>query len=230
MKKLILLLMVSLTVICQEKDPNAILNQVKDKFEAVEDYTVDADIKVDVSFLQVPESHAAIYFKKPDKIKLTSEGFALLPKDGLNFSPSSLLAGEYTAIYVKKDTLKRKDVDVIKVIPDSDTIGLVLSTLWIDTNNKVVNKVEAATKKQGTITLEFTYGNEIKYALPSSVKFFFNIGDMHLPGGIIGGMNDETSRKESKKQPMTGSVIVNYKNYKINQGLDDSLFEEKKNN
>ena len=228
MKNLILFFLMILTVVCQEKDPNAILNGAKEKFEAVEDYTVDANIKIDVSFLQVPESHATVYFKKPDKIKLSSEGFALLPKDGFNFSPSSLLAGEYTAIYVKEDTLKGNSVDVIKVIPNSDTLGLVLSTLWVNTKDNVVDKIEVTTKKQGTVTLEFNYDTEVEYALPSMVKFLFNSGNLQIPSGISGNMDGDGGNNDSKES-ISGSIIIDYNNYKVNQGLDDSIFRDQEN-
>ena len=75
----------------QVKDAEQILNEVKDKFNKIKDYEVDVSIFVDVDFLKVPESNAKIYFKQPDLVKLDSEGFALLPKEGVNFSPIKLL-------------------------------------------------------------------------------------------------------------------------------------------
>ena len=75
----------------QSKDPDEILKNVITNFNKVNDYVVDVNIKVDVDFLKVPETKAKIYFKQPDKVHLEAEGFAMLPKNGMEFSPSSLL-------------------------------------------------------------------------------------------------------------------------------------------
>jgi outer membrane lipoprotein-sorting protein len=44
----------------------------------------------------------------------------------------------------------------------------------------------------------------------------------------IGG-NEETDQKQ-KSGPKTGKVYITYKNYQINTGLADELFEQKKEN
>ena len=75
----------------QSKDPDDIINKVVKNFNNVKDYQVEVNIKVDVEFLKVPETKAKIYFKQPDKVHLEAEGFAMLPKNGIEFSPSSLL-------------------------------------------------------------------------------------------------------------------------------------------
>ena len=74
-------------------------------------------IIVDVDFLKIPEREAKIYYKKPDKIHVESEGFVMLPKEGLNFSPLGLLNSNYTSFYVKQDTIDGIVTSVIKVIP-----------------------------------------------------------------------------------------------------------------
>ena len=50
-----------------EQGSDLIIKNLKDNFKKVKDYTADVDIKVDVSFLKVPEMKAKIYFKQPDK-------------------------------------------------------------------------------------------------------------------------------------------------------------------
>ena len=68
----------------------AILEKVRLEFEKIEDYQVDVKIKVDVDFLKMPDREATIFYKKPDKFHIDSENFAMLPKSGLNFSPSRI--------------------------------------------------------------------------------------------------------------------------------------------
>ena len=98
-----LLISVLLVVIqhgfAQSKNPDEIINSVIANFNKVNDYQVDVNIKVDVEFIKVPETKAKIYFKQPDKVHLEAEGFAMLPRNGMEFSPSSLIKKDYTAIY-----------------------------------------------------------------------------------------------------------------------------------
>ena len=232
MKKLLLILIIPITLFGQSKDPNKILEAVKEKFEAVEDYEVDATITVDVNFLRVPESKTKIYFKQPDKIKLDSEGFALLPKEGINFAPTKLLNANFSSIFVKSDTLQNHNVDVIKVIPLSDSATIILTTLWVDSEMSVVRKMETTTKRNGTFEINLSYEESSYNFLPSEIRLTFSVKEIQIPKAISGELNnnenEETARKRKKNEPMTGTVIVKYSNYKINQGLKDSFFEKEK--
>ena len=140
MKKLIFFLAVPVIIFCQSKDPYAILNKVKDNFERVKDYQVEALIKVNMEFLKVPDMKATIYFKQPNKLKLDSKEFAMLPKQAFNFSPTALLDNKYNAIYVGQDKIDGSVVSVIKVIPSSVSAGIILTTLWVDTEKNIVRK------------------------------------------------------------------------------------------
>ncbi len=220
MRFLILFFLVS--NIFAQNDPYEILEKVNDRFGEIEDYSVDVKIKIDVDFLRVPETEAQIYFKQPDKVRFKSDGFALLPKQGLNFSPANLLNFDYDAIYVKEDTLKKEFVDVIKIIPKSDTANLVLSTLWIDVKENVVKKIVSTTRNSGTFSADLDYGENAP--LPSQIRFEFNVENMELPPSMSGEF--ERPEASDKKEGMKGSVIIFYENYKINEGIPDKIFEE----
>lgn len=227
MKILLILLAISLGVSNpQKKDPDHILDEVKRTFNKVQDYVVDVNIKVDVDFIKAPETKATIYFKQPDKVHFESESFAMLPKEGLDFSPMGFLKEKYTAIYEKADTVDGYKTDVIKVIPLVDETNVVLTTLWIDESRYIIRKVQSTLKMGGTFAIELKYDNSMKYPLPSSMIFTFNIERMNLPKGMTGELNENKSKDEKKKT--TGKVYVTYSNYKVNKGIPDSVFEEKK--
>ena len=212
----------------QTKDPDIILNNVKEKFNKIKDYEVNVKIKVDVDFLKVPVSEAKIYFKQPDKIHFESENFALLPKEGVNFSPMAILKGKYTAIYEREDTIEGIKTSVIKVIPLNESGNIILTTLWIDQSRDYIIKVESTTKINGTFSLELHYDNPVDdYPLPSSMIFTFNIDRTNIPRGMYGNMDDDKENKP-KKRRTTGKVYINYSNYKVNKGIPDSIFEKTK--
>ena len=227
MKILLILLTISFEVANpQEKDPDQILDEVKKTFNQVEDYVVDVNIKVDVDFIKVPETQATIYYKQPDKVHLESKSFAMLPREGLDFSPIGLLKEKYTAIYEKEDTVSGNKTDVVKVIPLGDESNVVLTTLWIDEAKHFIRKVQSTLKIGGTFSIELKYDNpRMNYPLPSSKIFTFNIERLNLPKGMAGELNKNKSNDEKKT---TGKVYITYSNYKVNKDIPDSVFEEKK--
>lgn len=228
MKIIIAILLVLSTIgFSQSKDPDEILKTVIKNFDRVQDYVVDVNIKVDVQGVKVPETKAKIYFKQPDKIHLESEGFAMLPKDGMLFSPSSLLKKDYTAIYEKDVEMNGAKVSVIKVIPSGKQSEIILSTLWVDQSKKMIRKIESTTKSDGTFSIDFNYNDEIKFPLPTQIIFYFNLDKMNLQ--LNNKNSDPDNRKRGFDSTTKGKVVVKYSNYVINKGINDSVFEEKKN-
>lgn len=231
MKKILFLLIVQFVfVFGQKNNADEILNKVKENFDRVNDYVVNVSIKVDVSFLKIPKTNATIYFKKPDKIKLSSKDFALLPKQGLDFSPMGILKGKYTAIFNKDTSIDGNDVAVIKVIPLNDSGDIVLTTLWIDKKNEVILKAELSTKVNGTFLLSFSYKNSPDdFPLPSSMVFSFNTERFSMPQ-VPDENQSNSSQNKKESKPKEGKVYINYYNYKVNEGLPDSIFVDTKQN
>lgn len=228
MKRILFVLAIAFSINAQNKDADVILEKVKDKFVKIEDYQATIEVSVDVNFLKVPKARAQIYFKQPDLVKLDSKGFALLPKEVVNFSPTKLFDGDYTAIFVKEDTLDNSNVNVVKVIPNNDSSGVVLTTLWVDDKGDFIRKIETTTKSRGTLLMHLNYSDQAKWGLPSSIIFSFNVSDVSLPNDFAGENSDESqSRNKNKKEPISGKVTLTYSNYKVNQGLADSFFKEK---
>jgi len=229
-KILFLILLFSVTGFSQSKDPDEILDNIIKAFEEIKDYIVDVNIKVDVAFLKVPEANARIYFKQPDKVHMESEGFALLPKQGMNFSPLGFLKTDYTALYDKEVELNGTNVSVLKVIPLDERSDVILSTFWIDQLNNRIIKVESSRRPGGTFSIDLTYPRDKPdFLLPATMVFTFAIEDIRFPTGITDDSNSESNSEiEKEDKDKSGKVYINYSNYKINQGLSDDLFKDEK--
>lgn len=213
----------------QSKDPDKILEKVKEEFTKINDYVVDVHVKLDISFLKMPESDSKVYFKQPDKLHIESNRFAMLPKEGLNFSPFDFLDEKYTALYEREDTINNIRVSVVKVIPIGNDNDVILTTFWIDQKRNVIMKVESSKKPMGTFQLEFTYGKVgDEYILPATMTFTFTVDRTKFPKGMDGQLESGDDENSDKSKSLTGMVFLSYKNYKVNQGLPDSLFNEKK--
>lgn len=231
MKKILILILFTSVCFAQNHKPEDVLEMVKENFSKVKDYEVNVKIKVDVNFLKVPDSQAKIFYKQPDKIKLKSEGFALLPKEGLNFSPYSFLEGDYTSIFDKEQVVEGHPCYLVKVIPLGDRGDLILTTLWIDKAEYIIRRIESTTKTNGTFSIYLKYDNNLKYPLPSSMVFTFNVQKMQMPKEITGDMNEQNGEEKEKgntDKTTTGRVYINYSDYRVNLGLPDSIFNEDK--
>ncbi len=216
-------LFLSTTLFAQDRNPKELLDIIQSDFEKIKDYSVDIEIIIDMDFVDAPNSNAKLFFKQPDKVKIESEGFAIIPKQGLTFSPSELLTDSYSAIYIKSEILDSFMVDIIKVIPLEDSSDILLSTLWVDPLYSVIRKIESVTKKMGTITIYLEYGDKVTPSLPSTAKFFFNTTKS---GHGTMFKNNDKSESNKEKGKLSGSVIIKYSNYLLNQNLDDSFFIE----
>jgi outer membrane lipoprotein-sorting protein len=209
----------------QSKDPDEILEGVKAAFKKIVDYEVDIRVKIDVDFLKVPDSEAKLYFKQPNKIHVESKKFALLPRQGLDFSPLGLLSVKYTALYEQEDTIRNIPTSVIKIIPLGNDGDIILSTFWVDQSRNLIIRLESTKKPTGTFTIDFTYEKyDEHYELPSQMEFTFTVDRMMFPRGMD-GQSDADDDGDKKSDSTTGKVYITYANYKVNQGLPDELFE-----
>ena len=214
----------------QNKDPEIMLERVKEEFKKIEDYKADITVKVDIPFIKMPERNATLYFKQPDKIHIESEGFAMLPKEGINFSPISLFESEHTSFYEKEEMIEEVNAAVIKVIPLNNKSDLVLSTLWIDPNKNLIIKVESSRKPTGTFVIEFDY-TEIEEGLhlPETIEFTFSVDPFMFHSRNPQEMKiDENEQSEDSSRVKTGKVFIYYSNYEVNKGFPDSLFNADK--
>ncbi|KAB2909319.1 MAG: hypothetical protein LC102_00295 [Ignavibacteriales bacterium] len=205
-----------------------VLQKMQQKFDQVKNYQVDVKVKIDVDFLKVPESEATIYFKAPDKIAMkTGDKFALMPKEGLNFNPGSLLKGKYSGVMEKDAKINGRMNYTVKVIPTGSNSDVVLSTFWIDKETYYISRIETTTKTNGSFTLDLTYPSKSVYPLPSSMVFSFEVGMFNMPKAFGGGKGKEKGKGSGNPGAKTpGKVYITYKNYKVNKGVPDSVFKK----
>ncbi|NOX47423.1 MAG: hypothetical protein GXO89_10655 [Chlorobi bacterium] len=209
----------------QETNPDTLLLRVKQKLEIIKDYKADMEIHLDVGFIKMPDKHAKMYFKEPNKVRFTSDEFIMLPKRGVGISTRKILRGAYLAVYSGKEDINGKENVMIKVIPEGNKSDIVLSTLWIDPENALVNKMENTTRDNGSYLIHLKYADP-EVDLPTEIKIAFRVKDMKIPLRFL-GRNSSVDKDELKKDgPKEGIVTVKLKYFDINKGIEDSFFEE----
>jgi outer membrane lipoprotein-sorting protein len=203
-----------------------LIKKVKAKLDKVNDYTAQGKMKIDVSFIDAPDSKVIVYYKKPDRFKVKKAGgISILPKGGISVNMGTLLANENYDIVPGRDAkINGIDTKVIKLLPQAENSDVVLTTLYIEEKNAVIRKATVTTKENGSYEIELNYGKYIEWGLPDKAIFLFNTKDYKLPKGITFEYEKGDKKKQEALKNKKGKVEIIYSSYIINKGVDDKIF------
>ncbi|WP_276479977.1 LolA family protein [Paraflavitalea pollutisoli] len=235
MKKILRPLLLVATCACmavagQAQEADALVKKVKDKLATVKDYQASGTMKVDVSFMKIPESKVVIYYKNPDKFRIKKEdGIAIVPKGGGNVNLGGLFASSnYTAVPAGKGTAGGVAVSIVKLLPLDENSDIVVATLYIDEKQSVTRKAVMTTRSNGTYEMEMTYGQYINWGLPDKVVFSFSTREYKLPKGLAFDYDtgEKPAAPAASDKEQKGQLIITYASYTVNKGVADSQFKQ----
>ena len=69
-------------------DVNRVIDKTQKQFEKASDYQVTMKIELKVPGFRMPKKKYKVFFKQPNKLKIKSRGFGMLPKTGIFTSPN----------------------------------------------------------------------------------------------------------------------------------------------
>ena len=163
------------------------IDNTEKMYRSVNDYKVEMTISVSVPAFRMPKKKYKVFFKQPNKVKIKSRGFGILPRTGMFTSPIENF-NNLTDIKINKGSVRlgeNKIMMVGNVIVDSlaiempndyaklsfkPTVDVIIDTSnWVVTN--VITKID--TLKIMEIQNEYTLVND-KFLLPleSKVEYF----------------------------------------------------------
>jgi hypothetical protein len=203
----------------QNKDPEVILNSLREQFMTIQDFTANVEIKINVDFINIPDKYATLYFKKPDKLKFKSRDFIMIPRKGIGFSIIDLLDNPYSPIYVGQVSYSGRLLEELKIVPLGKKSDVVLATCWIDPADHLIYRLEADTRKSGYFITYFEYGENAP--LPDKNIVQFEVDELKLPLRFMGKVDVDRSKMSEKE---VGEVIITYSDYQINVSLTDDIF------
>lgn len=204
----------------------SILEKVRAYASKVRDCQATVQIVPKIDAFKIPNTKATIYYKDPDKFKIKTEGMAFFPKTGFPFPPTTFLKKKFTVIQEADESVEKISCYVLKLIPSGEKSEIVLSTIWVDKQNYLIRKIESVTKVKGTFTIFLRYDNNTatQYGLPSTAIYSFDMSNGENPAA---DKNDNDANAGKKKKFTNGTVYAYFSEYKINAGVDDSVFKEK---
>ena len=150
-----------------------ILKNVDARLAAVHDFTVTLDVVADIERLNVPPMHATMYFKQPDRIHVDAEGFAMLPKEGLQPTVGKLLA-RYTVTGVGSDTLGGLPVRKVALQAKSDRGFPRSLTVYVDPARWTTERIVTTGSADRLATISFTYTEVGGVWLPEDMTAAFS--------------------------------------------------------
>lgn len=222
------LLLLPFTQVYSQGNPNVILRGVYHKLQKAKDYSVHANIKVDMPFIRMLPINAKIYFKQKNKFKVESKSIAVVPRQG--FDQLSRIMSDTTAFTTMlqgTDKLGQVLTSLVNVIPLSDTSDLIFAKFWIDPVQSIIVKSQLTTKSNGTILTEYSYGSEIDYGLPDMMIFSVDVKKFKMPKGMGSNVaNASAAKPDTTKGNKKGKIHIVLTNYIINKGISDEVFKK----
>jgi outer membrane lipoprotein-sorting protein len=176
MKLSFLLSLLFLTHLTSAQDPNELVKAVRLKLEKVTDYAADVHIKAQVPMIKIDEVDAKIFYKQPNQMKVESKGIAILPKQGLG-ELNNFLTNEkgYTCALNGSKMLGDVKTTVVSVLPLTENADVILVKLWIDPAKDLILKSQITSKSNGTLDINYFYGDQAKYGLPYKMVFTIDV-------------------------------------------------------
>jgi outer membrane lipoprotein-sorting protein len=233
---MILMLMQHLGAIAKATDATSLFETLRTKVLLVKDYTAEVKMKINVNYMKIPPLAGTLYYKSPDKMRLERHGgLSILPKKNINLTLRNLIpAGNVMVIDVGNTTIGNRQVRILKVVPEDDDNGIVLTKIWIDEADMVAVRTETTTRNDGTIIMDLEYAKYIPYSLPDKVTIHLDLKGYKLPKGVTMDYDDLPEAKAIKDakdaKNQKGTIQISYLNYEINKGINDKVFEVEERN
>lgn len=226
---ILFLLVLSLGNLSAQNGASEILDKVFNKLQKVKDYSVEANIKVDMPFIRMLPIDVKIYFKQKDKFHVESKSIAIVPRQGFN-QASNILSDKssFTSVIQGVEKIGTVQTTLVNVIPLSDTSDIILGKFWIDTQQNVVVKSQLTTRSSGTIVTEYFYGSQVGFGLPDKMIFTVDVKKFRMPKSMAAEMNKNAAKAKTakEKEAKKGSIIIIFKDYQLNKGISDSVFKK----
>jgi outer membrane lipoprotein-sorting protein len=198
-----------------------VLENVEKPFAGIEDYTVTLDVSADLERLQVPEMQATMYFKQPDKVHFETDGFALLPREGMALTLGRLRS-KYAVESTKEQMLDGSKVVLLRLRPRGESLRLQELLLYVDPVRWTVVRGILGLPGGRAMTITFEYERVEDRWLPSKMTALFSAAPIDTAS-----MNffEQIAPTRRPQLPRNGTVTVRYSNYRVNTGLSDDIFE-----
>ena len=219
-------------------DVEMVVDKTQKQFEKAFDYQVTMKIELKVPGFRMPKKKYKVFFKQPNKLKIKSRGFGMLPKTGIFTSPKDNFDNlknmrliptnnNNGQVYIKGEVI----VDSLKLKMPNEYAKLGFRptvTVKIDTNNWVINNIITELDTLKLVEITNTYEKvDDNYVMPSASTVQYFIKDAKLSGWLKKDITSIVGQNplEQKSDMVEGKISIVYEDYIINRGIKDKVFD-----
>ena len=227
----------------QNTDLDIVKSNIITQFSKIEDYQVDINIKINMTGFRMPKKKIKMFFKKPDKLSIKTNGFAIIPKTGINNNPNELFKMFNYINEVNRTIRDNKQFYFISGIVNQDSIDMpiknfkseesnVKMSLLIDAKEWIITEVDIFLDKEKTFSIRTDYININNIMVPEETKLIIGIKEIsriknNFNGDLLFNSDNDLAKASGfnlKNDEFKGEISMKFSNYIINQGIDDQIF------
>ena len=210
-------------------DSETVLAAVKANWERIEDYEVQMEMSVDIPGFRMPRRNVHYLYKAPDKVKVDVQGFAVVPKEGIqpfarffdhdmDLEVTNAVESDGKMLYevVFRDTFATQEARITLLV-DLENGTVPRGTANVDSVDffRTVTRYEEV---EPNIWLPVR--SEIQLTLPPDFKRMQQFGKMPTE------VRDLDAQIKANPEDIRGFITLIFKKYKVNRGIPDWVFEE----
>jgi hypothetical protein len=240
-KQFLFFIFVSLLFSNSSSQIDRIIKKTNKLYMLVNNFETTMNVSLNVPGFRMPKKAYKVYYKLPNKIKINTKGFGVLPKTGLFTSPSDNFDNlKNLRLDIKKnsnncvlisgtvisDSLKAQfpnEYAKLTFVPIVDVV--VDTTKWI---------IKSVTTRIDTVKLFEIKNNfqkfENKYYMPVKSQIEYYIKDAKLANWLnndLGGIMKMGDNPDTASDVVQGTIKITYDKYKINKGIPDRVFNKR---
>jgi len=227
----------------QNTDLDIVKSNIITQFSKIEDYQVDINIKINMTGFRMPKKKIKMFFKKPDKLSIKTNGFAIIPKTGINNNPNELFKMFNYINEVNRTIRDNKQFYFISGIVDQDSIDMpiknfksedsnVKMSLLIDAKEWIITEVDIFLDKEKTFSIRTDYININNIMVPEETKLIIGMKEIsriknNFNSDLLFNSDNDLAKASGfnlKNDEFRGEISMKFSNYIINQGIDDQIF------
>ena len=231
------------TIKAQDTELEEIKNNIITQFSKIDDYQVDINIKINMTGFRMPKKKIKMFFKKPDKLNIKTNGFAIIPKTGINNNPNELFEMFNYITEVNRTIRNNKQFYFITGIVNPDSIDIpiknfqsenanITMSLLIDAKEWIITEVDIILDKEKIFSIKTDYINIDNIMVPEKTNLSIGIKEISRIKNnfnndlLFNSDNDfiKASGLNLKNDEFKGEISLEFSNYIINQGIDDNVF------
>ena len=225
-KSLSLFLILSVSTVWGQITVAAIIDSVQSRFNRIQDYSVQIKLTVDMEKFRMPRKRINVYFKQPDKLKIESDGFAIVPRQGV--SVPVILDSLKALTLIGDEVIINRPCWVIKGLRREGNWQLNTS-VWVDKRDWVITQVisHLDTVEIARIQLDYTLVDQV-FLLP--VKTTVTVQAAPEMTAKLGHFDPDRQgdsiEQRVDKSVRNGTIILEFSRYRVNRGIKDSFFND----